>query len=386
MRDASSSFGPVERALLLVALDVRSSSALPLSAGVRWPAVLEVARSANIMPVLARRVLGADLHVPIAVADELRDALELTAVRNTRLLAELARLSSVLAAHGIGHLALKGAVLMARVYPSPALRHAVDLDVLVDPARFDEARRVLHQAGYHEPEYTQGLSFDGRSWARALDAPHFHASTPLQAPDGVVVDLHRRVPTTGFEASGGFAGWQARAVVAPLHGVPVPTAGDDDLTRHLCEHAALQNHADPLEVPRLLCDLSALHAGRPPWVRLGAGAGRRARAALALVRALHDAAFHAPPAPPPYIRALQRVAVADPLATRLLTQLAALRGHGARLAADLVHRPGFAAAKLLPARAYMVERFGVDRGSARLYALYARRLAAVVLPPLRRSA
>jgi hypothetical protein len=69
-----------------------------------------------------------------------------------------------------------------------------------------------------------------------------------------------------------------------------------------------------------------------------------------------------------------------------LSQLAALRGKAARLLADLAHRPAFAGAKLVPARAYMVERFGVDRSSTRIYALYARRLAAAVLPPLRPSA
>jgi hypothetical protein len=171
-----------------------------------------------------------------------------------------------------------------------------------------------------------------------------------------------------------------------MNGVEVPTCGDDDLALHLCEHFALQNHGDPLDVPRLLCDLRALYPSQPPWARLIAGARPRSKAALWLVRALYDAAFDASASPPAHVRLLQRVAVADPAIGHVLAELAALRGYGARWATDIVHRPAFALAKLLPARAYMTERFGVDPRAPRLYALYARRLAAVVLPPLRDSA
>jgi hypothetical protein len=338
------------------------------------------------LPILAAKVLRAELSLPVEVREVLRSELEATAVRNTRLLAELASLSNTLCALGIGHVALKGAALMARVYPSPALRHAIDLDVLIDPERLDDARRALYAIGYGEPDYTQRLSFDGQSWARALDSAHLHAATPLQAPSGVLVDLHRRVPKVGFEASGGFAGVCWRAVVVPLHGARVSTASDVDLARHLCAHFALQDHADPLAVPRLLCDLSALFDGQPPWARLASGTGPLMRAVLASVRVLHDSAFHAAPTPAAHTRVLQRIAVADPQVSQGLSQLAALRGKAARLLADLAHRPAFAGAKLVPARAYMVERFGVDRSSTRIYALYARRLAAAVLPPLRPSA
>lgn len=375
--------GADERRLLLQCLDLRGRLPDVDSRSLDWRGLLAVARAAKVLPTLASRVLGARLELEDEVREALRESLETTAIRNTRLLAELARLSTLLSAERIAHVALKGAVLMARCYESPALRHAVDLDLLVDPARFQRALTLLRANGYTEPSYTQTLSFDGRSWSRALDAPHLHAATPLQSPSGVMIDLHRRVPVTSFESQGGFAGWHRRARRVVVHGVEVPTSGDDDLARHLCEHFALQNHGDPLEAARLLCDLRASFAAEPPWERLAAGS-LRARAAVLVVRALYEAAFHRSSSLPAYVRHLQRVAIADSAFTPWLAELSALGTYAARFAADLVHRPAFAAAKLVPASAYMAERYGFAPSSRRRHALYARRLAVLVVPPLRR--
>ncbi len=385
MREALTKLGADERRLLLRCLDLRGGPLETSARAVDWHALIAVARATNVLPTVASRVLGAArVELPDELRAALRESLEATAIHNTRLLGELARVSELLRAEGIAHVALKGAVLMARCYPSPALRHAVDLDLLVEPERFEQALALLRAGGCTEPAYTQTLAFDGRSWARALDAPHLHAATPLQTPSGVIVDLHRRVPVTSFERQGGFTGWHARARRVLVHGVEVPTTGDDDLARHLCEHFALQNHGDPLDAPRLLCDLRALFADEPPWQRLaGATAPFRARAAVGVVRALYEAAFHAPPSSSMRIRQLQRVAVADPALTSWLTELSVLRRYAERFAADLVHRPAFAAAKLMPAPAYMAERYGLAASSSRAYALYARRLAAVVVRSLR---
>jgi hypothetical protein len=384
MREALTRLGVDERRLLLGCLDLRGRALEANAQAIDWHALIAVARATHVLPTVASRVLGARLELPPEIEAALRESLEATAIHNTRLLSELARLSERLRAEGIAHVALKGAVLMARCYASPALRHAVDLDLLVDPERFEQAVALLRAGGCTEPAYTQTLAFDGRSWARALGAAHLHAATPLQTPSGVIVDLHRRVPVTSFERQGGFAGWHVRARVVAPHGIDVPTTCDDDLARHLCEHFALQNHGDPLDAPRLLCDLRVLFADAPPWQRLApATAPWRARAAIGVVRALYEAAFHASPAPPLRVRQLQRVAVPDPALTSAFSELAALRRYADRFAADLVHRPAFAAAKLMPSSAYMTERYGLAASSRRVYARYARRLAAVVVRPLR---
>jgi hypothetical protein len=375
--------GERERAALLAVIDARRERDMPAELALDWQAVARVAQSGKVTALLAHRIATEPVVLQDqALAAALREALHETAVHNTLLLAELARAARTLERAGIACVALKGAVLMARHYPTPALRQAVDLDLLVDPERFDDAVAALRAAGYREAEYTQATAFDGRSFAEALDAPHFHACAPLTADSGVTLDLHRRMPTTGYAAAGGFAGLLARAEVVTLHGVALRMCAPLDLAVHLCEHYALQNHAHPGDTLRLLADLRVLFAEQPPWARMQQG-GPGQRLAVALARTLYDAAF-APPGERGALTCLwQRVAVADPALAPLLAELSTLSGYVVRFTGDLVRRPGYALRKVIPTRGYMAERYAVDPRSPRLYALYGKRLLSALLAPLR---
>jgi hypothetical protein len=53
------------------------------------------------------------------------------------------------------------------------------------------------------------------------------------------------------------------------------------------------------------------------------------------------------------------------------------------MASDLVHRPGYAARRLWPTRAYLAQRYGLDPDSLQVYPLYLSRLWDAALKPLR---
>jgi hypothetical protein len=338
-----------------------------------------------LLPTLAHHVLRADAPrpTPAATTQVLREALQRTAVYNTKLLVELARVSALLRAAAIEHVALKGAALLLRHYPTLAARHTVDLDLLVDPARFTAAEAALRAHGFvDDPHYTHTLVGDGTSLAEAWPS-RAHACPPLRSPSGVNVDLHHRVPVSTFAADGGFAAWRARAIAHELHGVRVPLCSDDDLALHLCEHFVLQHHADPDDAPRLLCDLRALYArASPPWHSLRAGSLRRL-ASVELTRQLYDATF-TPSAHHPLTPWLQRVATGDARATLALAELSHLRSHTERLTFNVLHRPGYALRTVFPTREYMARRYGVEPASPRLYPLYVTRLLGLPFAPLRR--
>jgi hypothetical protein len=366
--------GPLERGLMVAVLDVKGPPLRASVAQVDWATVLSVARSAKILPTLAHRVLAESIAIPDPrIQQLLRNALQETAVHNTRLLAELSAVSRHLSRAGIDHVALKGAVLMANHYPHIAMRHAVDIDLLVDPQCFDEAIALLCAAGYADAPYTRALSFDGRTFAAALRAPHFHAHTPLSGASGVSLDIHRRIPTSGFETSGGFAGFLARAQRTVIHGVTVPTCHPHDLAVHLCEHFAIQHRANPCDAARLLCDLRVLFEGEPPWATL-LGGTRVQRTAMTITRRLYDAVFFPDRMPLGISRLAQHVAIADPVLAVPLGALSRGQEHAARLIADLVERPGFALRKALPTRAYLEQRFGSGVPTQALYMRYLRAL------------
>jgi hypothetical protein len=361
-----------ERQVLLALLAVRTERSVLDETGLDWAALVQAAERGKLLPMLAQRASVEGARVPdAALQARLRDALLESAVYKTRLFAELARAVGVLDAAGIGHVVLKGAALLLRHYPAGQVRHTVDLDLLVDPARFAEAVQRLEAAGYTLAPHAHRRMPDGRSYAEASSArPHAHA--PLKGPSGVNVDLHHRVPVSGYAAQGGFRGWHARAVAVELHGARLRCASPADLAVHLCEHFALQNFAEPTEAPRLLADLRALYSEAPPWAQLAEGP-RAQRLAVALCRRLYEAAF-ATEVASPLAELWQRLAVADPAVVAVPGLVSHLRGHAHRIGSDLRYRPRYALATWLPSRAYLAERYGVDPRSPRIYALYVSRL------------
>lgn len=85
---------------------------------------------------------------------------------------------------GIETLVIKGPGI-ARWYEVPGLRPYRDVDLLVAPARFDEARRVLERAGgFRATDPPEPRAFVGRLCREAVN---------LTRADSAAVDLHQRI-------------------------------------------------------------------------------------------------------------------------------------------------------------------------------------------------
>ncbi|MGY1797425.1 nucleotidyltransferase family protein [Blastococcus sp. SYSU D00868] len=86
-----------------------------------------------------------------------------------------------LSAAGVRVRLLKGAAVAHLDYPDPALRHFVDVDLLVPSAEFDRAVATLTAAGHTRRHLQPRPGFDRR----------FSKGTSFVSPEGLPVDLHR---------------------------------------------------------------------------------------------------------------------------------------------------------------------------------------------------
>ena len=146
--------------------------------------------------------------------------------RNRLAIAAGLRAIKVLRDAGLEPLALKGLGLIATVYPEPALRPMLDVDLLVDPANFDRAVHALLGAGW---EPTRGSV---RDFLRR--AAVFHAM-PLVGVDGVELDLHRAMLEERVHPDVDRA-LRARSVHARIGPESVQTLSREDHLIHACVH------------------------------------------------------------------------------------------------------------------------------------------------------
>lgn len=129
----------------------------------------------RLYPLLAERVVALSLAEPHL--GMLQGVRRQTTVRNLMSLDQLDDVLATLDGAHIGTVVLKGAALVLSVYRNTGIRPFQDLDVLVDPQRYDEALRLLRAEGWEALyDYDPGL------WD--------HASSLRRGE--VNLDLHRR--------------------------------------------------------------------------------------------------------------------------------------------------------------------------------------------------
>jgi hypothetical protein len=258
---------------------LRLASSSPDRNALNWAALVEGARRHRV----------ADLFLAGLQAAGLADASELLAALRRRnnaanrliivrgmLITKLARMFS---AAGIRVLVLKGLALSMQLYGDPAQREPGDIDLLIDPAQFDEARTLMVEAGLRPKGYP--LSSRQRAVLRHLikDETFVHPGTDTS------VELHHRLTdnpellSTDFDAL-----WRARETIS-IWGTPVATLSRADLLLYLCAHGG----AHAWERLRWLVDLAdAVRAmGAEPALALARDAGL-APALLHALMLAHD--------------------------------------------------------------------------------------------------
>lgn len=213
-----------------------------------WPGFLQLVDRQAVTPLVWRSLTsGREINLPETVHVGLRQRVEHNTYQALLLAAELARLVRRFEQAGIRVIPLKGPVLAVQLYGDLALRQAGDLDLFVDPQRFDEAERIVLELGYtrSSPSFTLSPVQAAAHRKAYYHSVYNHQELPITVELHWQWIEHERLLPLGFDEA-----WQ-RCGRLTIGGVALAVLPLDILLLYLCTHGARE------EWCRLkwLCDL-----------------------------------------------------------------------------------------------------------------------------------
>ena len=240
--------------------------------GIDWARFLRLVRFHRVEGFAWHGLFSAEVDIPTAVATSLRAASSHIAAQNLLARAECGRLLERFTAAGVPLLFLKGVTLGCLVYREPALKSAIDIDLLVDPRDLAKAADLLHESGYKLVTPASTTTTDALTiWhRRSKESVWAKGSAALQ------IDLHTRVADNALLIAG-INAHSRRQSVEVAGGLSLPTLGPEELFAYLAVHgaasvwyrlkwasdfAALLSGKDGEEIDRLYAGSQALGAGR----------------------------------------------------------------------------------------------------------------------------
>jgi hypothetical protein len=291
-----------------------------------WDRVLGLAVWHRLSPMLYRHLRGCRVAPP-RVVEALEETYFSNAARNLFVGDALRRVLEALSAADAPAMLLKGAALVESVYPDPALREMLDLDILVPQPRLDAANEALAAIGY-APASPLRTERDTPAWTRVH---HHHDPALVDKHQIAAVELHHHVAIADERRHFDIAGmWERARPVAgpPPHLLP----SREDLLLHVCLHFTRSRLGGSYRLGgsggalAQLCDIAwIIGCCEPPdWAALVVAArsyGIDARIFLALFAAHELGVVNARPA----LRAMCPPGF-DPRVGRRLVRLRVLRG------------------------------------------------------------
>ena len=141
---------PDDQILYLVALLRNSPQPAPSLSPEGWQQFLDLLQPHRVLPLLAfhLRSWPEECRPPQEVMSQLNRLLIFTVARTVHAGRQIGAVADAMRAAGIPAIILKGPALARTVYPDPALRQSVDIDLLVRPADVFAAEAVLEEMGY----------------------------------------------------------------------------------------------------------------------------------------------------------------------------------------------------------------------------------------------
>lgn len=325
-----------------------------------WVDLARAAKRLAVLGAVGTTLLrtGAMERAPAPVAEAWTLNVAEQAARNALLMDDVAAVASALERAGVRALFMKGSALLATAYASLGARHLDDVDVLVPAETLPDVRACLAELDFTMEERFEGMAIDGRPLHEHMDPDH-HSDVGSISPRGTAFDVHLKIPEVdarSFDSLWSHAEW----VACGAHRIRVPTP--DHHMRMVCEHVVAHHDALPRYWPRHLADMMALERtfGSAVWADASNGAVALCRAALAWCeRSPDDASKLLFPSD----------TLQDFSGYSLHTLMVAQRN-----ARDLFRNPQKLGRKLMPARSFIADLYGVPE-SGWLAPYYVHRLA-----------
>ena len=228
-----------------------------------WTWALAVGRRERLLPLwcVTLQQLGRLSTIPADVRHALQHAYYATLAVNTFALEEAAHLSALLETQGVSVVVLKGAALLATVYPTRGARPLGDIDLWVRERDAPQAEALLRASGY-----ASLLHQTVRGPQRFLTERTFLRQTPPR----LQVDLHTAPFARPAMHSPILAAWLwAHTLMAPTAYGPLRVFDAAAQFVHLCLHAI--QHDVGRRAPLRLHDLALVMAdARLDWRAVGA--------------------------------------------------------------------------------------------------------------------
>lgn len=201
---------------------------------INWPDFLRWVDRHRVAPLVFTNLNRyAGEAVPSPIMSELRSRFERNAHRSLINAAELVHLCKLFQENGIPVFPLKGSVLALQVYGNLALRHAGDIDLLVNPHHVDQADRLLH-ASYRQ--ILPGFRLTPSQRRRFLRLMHHFEY--LHDQGNLRVELHWRSIFNQPPHVMDLTWLHSRASTVAVAGSMLPAMSLPDNILYLCAHGA----------------------------------------------------------------------------------------------------------------------------------------------------
>ena len=197
-----------------------------------WDYLLATAFGHGLLPLLHKHLstVAADL-VPAHVLARLKRESVANSQSVLHLIAKQLKAYRLLKDHGIRSAIFKGAVLAQMAYREVSLRQAGDIDLLIDRAKFAEARSLFESLGYEmAPQLTK---------PQLASHLAFHCEIPFMRDEWfTIIDLHWGLAPRSFVFALETDEVMSRLQPVTLAGTTIETFCDEDMVLYQSMHGA----------------------------------------------------------------------------------------------------------------------------------------------------
>jgi hypothetical protein len=192
-----------------------------------WARFLKLVRFHRVEGFVWNALSSGPDPIPDEVRAELSQASSAIVADNLKLAVDCHTLLSNFRAAGVPLLFLKGSTLGALAYANPALKSAIDIDLLVDPVDLQIASELLRNAGY---SLVAPRRHDLIAWHRGW-------KESVWAKGDLQIDLHTRTADNP-RLIRGIGVHSPGQMLSIAEGIELPTLADEELFAYLAVHGA----------------------------------------------------------------------------------------------------------------------------------------------------